>query len=371
MGRTRYLPNRLSIACTLICLCLPAGWAAADTVWLQSGTKGNAIKFDNVKVSNVQGDSLTFTAASGNQTIRKLSQVPQIKLDDEPVFSTAEAAFADGDWATAADSYRKAAQTSLKDWIIQRSSLRLLEAAAKSGNFPAAVAGFVDLLQKDPALANDHKPVVPTGKAEQLDPAIAQVKEAAQNAKAPEQKTVLLNYLVEMYNAKGDAASASAVLQQLGKVAPAEAAAPGNRKIQADVKLTEARQALAQKQYARVIEILDAGANLFADAPQQAEALYLMAEAKAASAKPTDVAELKDAALAYMRVVALFRNVEGKPHVAESLLKTAAIEEKLKNAKEAMAIYQQVAAEFKGSPEAIQAEQNAARLAPAASASKE
>lgn len=362
--------NKLCIICVVTCLGAGAASVTADAVWLQSGTKGNAIKFDNVKVTNVQADTLTFTAASGNQTTRKLSQVPQIRLDDEPAFSAAEAAFADADWPAAVDGYRKAAQASLKDWVKQRSSLRLLEAAGKSGNFTAACAGFIDLLQKDPALANDHKPAVPAGKPEQLDPAIAQVKEAAQNARG-EQKTVLLNYLVELYNAKGDAAAANAVLQQLAGVSPTDAAAPANRKIQADVKLTEARQAFDQKQYARAIQILDGSGNLFEGAPQQADAMYLLAEAKSAAAKPSDAAELKDAALAYVRVVALFKNAEGKPHVADALLKTAAIEEKLKNPKEALTIYQQVIAEFKGSPEATQAQQSAARLGTAANASKE
>lgn len=361
--------NKLCIVCVVTCL--GARSAIADAVWLQSGTKGNAIKFDNVKVTNVQADTLTFTAASGNQTTRKLSQVPQIRLDDEPAFSAAEGAFSEGDWAAAVDGYRKAEQASLKDWVKLRSSLRLVEAAGKSGNFTAACAGFIDLLQKDPALANDHKPAVPAGKTDQLDPAIAQVKEAAQSAKGPEQKTVLLNYLVELYNAKGDAAAANAVLQQLAGVSPADAAAPANRKIQADVKLTEARQAMDQKQYSRAVQILDGAGSLFDGAPQEADAMYLLAEAKSAAAKPSDAAELKDAALAYMRVVALFKNAEGKPHVAEALLKTAAIDEKLKNPKEALTVYQQVMAEFKGSPEAAQAQQSAARLSAAANASKE
>jgi TolA-binding protein len=48
--------------------------------------------------------------------------------------------------------------------------------------------------------------------------------------------------------------------------------------------------------------------------------------------------------------------------VAEALLRAAAIEEKLKNPQEALALYKQVASEYKGSPAATAAEQSAARL---------
>lgn len=365
MGPVHRVYKRSAIAAALGGLVLAAGWAAGDTIWLQSG-KGNPIALTNVKVAGVQGEQITFTTQAGTQTSKSLKQVPRIAMDDEPVFSAAEAAFEQGDWAAAIENYRKAAQASTKDWVKDRSSLRLVEAANRGGNFPAACAGFVELLQKNPALANDHKPAVPQGKADQLDPAIAQVKQAEQNPKLTgEQKTVLLNYLVEMYSAKGDTASANAVLAQLGKVAPADANAPGNRKIQADVKLTEARQAMAQKQYGRAIQTLNSSADVFADPQQQIEALFLLAQAREGAAKPEDSNGLKDAALAYMRVVANAKSVDGKPHLAESLLKTAAIEEKLKNPKEALALYNQVAAEFKGSPAAGEAEQGAARLSAA------
>lgn len=341
---------------------LPASWATADVVWLKSG-KGNAVALENVKVVGVQNGSLAFTTASGNQTSRSLDVVPRIKLDDDPAFSAAEDAFDRGDWAAAADGYRKVLAGATRDWVKDRASLRALQAADKSGNFPAAVAGFVELLQTNFALANDHKPAIPKNKPEALDPAIAQVKQAAGNPRlGNEQKTVLLNYLMEMYTARGDTASARGVLQQLGKVAPADLNSPEARKLQADVKLAEARQAFGDKQYARAIQTLEASSGLFGDSQQQADALYLIAQAREAGAKPDDADQLKDAAIAYMRVVASFKGVAGAPHVAEAMLRTAGIEEKLKNPQEALALYKQVASEFKGSPEATQAEQAVARL---------
>lgn len=341
---------------------LPAGWAAADTLWIKSG-KGNAVALPNVKVTNVADGVLTFTTSSGNQTTRELKQIPVIKLDDEPAFSAAEAAFEAGDWAGAADGYQKAIAASARDWVKDRASQRLIETAAKNGNFADAITGFIELLQKKPAIASQFKPAIPGNQPAAIDAAIAKVKQASQDPKlSTEQKTVLLNYLVDMYAAKGDNQSAAGTLKQLNQVAPADSNTPQARHIQADVKLTDARQAIGQRQYDQAAQALAANSALFTDPQQQADALYLLAQAREGAAKPEDPDQLKDAALAYMRVVANCKSLEGKPHVAESLLRTAAIEEKLKNTKEALALYNQVAAEFKNSPQATQAGQEATRL---------
>jgi TolA-binding protein len=53
------------------------------------------------------------------------------------------------------------------------------------------------------------------------------------------------------------------------------------------------------------------------------------------------------------------------PRVPDALMKTAAIQEKLGAAKEALLLYQQVADEFKGSDAATRAAESAERLAKA------
>jgi len=225
----------------------------------------------------------------------------------------------------------------------------------------------VALMKTKPALATEHKPVIPTGHPELLDPAIETVKQELLDPKlSSDQKTVLLNYLLELYGAKGDSAGASGVMQQLGKVIPTDPNSPEARRIQADGKLTQARQQISQKQFVQATQSLEAAGNLFTDPLQQADALFLIAQAKAAAARPDDSDQLKDAALAYMRVVANFKGTENQPHVAESLFDAAGIEEKLKNTKEAIVIYNQVATEFRTSPLAGAAQQNAARLTTAA-----
>lgn len=339
--------------------------ARGDTVWLQSGS-GKPVALEGVKVQGVQDQNITFTTAAGVSNTKPMDHIPEIKLDDEPAFSTAEEDFAKGDYAGAADNYRKAISSSSKDWLKDRASMRLVEAADKSGNFGDAVAGFIELMKTKPALATQHKPTIPKNQPAQLDPAITLVKQEALDPKlTPDQKTVLLNYLLELYGAKGDTASAQAVIQQLGSVMPADANSPEARRIQADSKLAEAKQEVAQRQFTQAIQTLVGSGNFFTDPMQQADALYVIAQAKAGAARPDDTDQLKDAALAYMRVVAVCKDLEGKPHVADALFNTAGIEEKLKNPKEAIALYTQVATEFKASPLAETAQQNAARLSAA------
>jgi len=344
--------------------------ALADTVWLRSG-KTAALPIDNAKVIRVEGDEVFFTTSSGREDHKPMARISRLRIDDQPAFNAAEDAFDKGDFAAAAEAYQKVAQSNTKDWIKDRASLRLLEAADKSGNFNAAVTGFLELLRTKPALASKFKPVIPRGKNDQIDKAVADVNQAASGpAMKDEQKTVLLNYLVDLYTAKGDLKNANDVLQRLGKLAPGQTDTPEAHHIQADLKLSQARQALSQRQYAQVEQIINGGSAIFTDPQQQADALYLIAESKAAGAGANDAIAQKDAALAYMRVVAHFKSVPGKPHVADALLKTAGIEEKLKNSTEALALYKQVAAEFPGTPTATTAQQNADRVSNALKQSK-
>jgi hypothetical protein len=346
---------------------LPAHFVWSDSVWVQSSPTAKPFEQKDVKVDGADGDKLMFTNnTSGRQASRKFSEIPQIKLDDDPVFSAAEEAFANGNWTVAGENYRKALGSSSKQWVKDRSSLRLVQASDKSGNFTDAVSGFVELMRTKPALASDHKPQIPKDHPELLDGAIASVKQVLQDPRLNnDQKSVLLNYLLELYGAKGDAAGVNSVMAQLGKVAPTDTASPEARKIQADGKLTQARQMLNQKQYSQALQTIQSNGALFTEPGQQAEALFVVAQAKAALAPADNADQLKDAALAYMRIVANFRTAEGQPHVAEALFSTAQIEEKLKNPKEAMALYHQITAEFKGTPLANAAAQNAARIAAA------
>ena len=173
-----------------------------------------------------------------------------------------------------------------------------------------------------------------------------------------------------MLTAEKNTAAASAALAELNKLngmAPSPGPVDGNSngsqaggRGRAEAKLNEARVALSQKNYKLVLQTIDGASAIFAEPDQQAEALYTVAEAKSALAGGDDKA-LIDAAIAYMRVVANFKSVPGAPHVADSLIRTAAIEEKLLKPDEALRLYNQVAVEFQGTPAAKDAAEGAAR----------
>jgi TolA-binding protein len=353
---------------SLTLLLLLAGWATvsagvarADQVWIQSGS-GNPIAIPQVKVAGVEGDQLVFTTSVGKQNNKPLTQVPQIALDDEPAFSTGEEAFRGKQYPAAVENYQKALATSSKDWVKARSALRLVQAANAAGNFPVAVQGFIQLVQYKASAATENKPAVPANGAV-ITQAIADLKQALQNARlGADQKTVLNNYLVELYTAKGDTASANAAVGQMANAGAGATADPAGQKVAADAKLTEARQAYGQRQYAKAAQILNSSGSVFVDPAQRGEAIYLLAQATAAGMAPNDPAQLKDSALAYLRVVAVCDSIPGKPHVAESLMAVAATEEKLKNTKEALAVYNQIVTEFAGTPAATKAKENADRL---------
>jgi len=100
------------------------------------------------------------------------------------------------------------------------------------------------------------------------------------------------------------------------------------------------------------------GKASFVDPAQQADALFILAEAKYALAlNKKDAGDLKDAALAYMRVVANFKDAPNHPHVPESLLRTANIEEQLNDAPAAQLLYQQIAQQYPDDPIAAVAKQ--------------
>ena len=338
-----------------------AGAARADMVWIQSGS-GNPIAIPQVKVQGVDGDALVFTTSTGKQNSKPLAQVPQIGLDDEPAFSIAEEAFRTKQFPVAAENYQKVLGTTAKPWVKERSALRLVQSANQAGNFPLAVQGFIQLVQTKPAAATENKPAVPAN-GNAINQAIGDLKQALQNAQlAADQKTVLNNYLVELYNAKGDTAGASAAVGQMAKAGGGAAVDPASQKIAADAKLTEARQAYAQRQYAKAEQVLNSSGALFVDPNQRGDAMYLLAQSTAATAAQNDQNQLKDSAIAFLRVVAVCELLPGKPHVADSLLAVAAIEEKLKNTKEAVAVYNQIVTEFPGTPAATKARESASRL---------
>lgn len=344
---------------------LASAVTTADTLWTRAvGANTKALPRENVKIEKVENDQLFFRMQSNDRVDAKpLGEVVKIKLDDDVAFSAAEEAFEKGDWDTATAAYEKASGTTNRDWVKSRSSMRLVEAAAKSGKFSAAVAGWTTMLAHDPAAADRIKPQIPKDKPDQLTPAIDTVKKAAADPKlAPDQNRTMLTFLLELQRANGDAAGA----QETGKLLEQATqgggpAAPDRARNDADARLQLVHLSLDNKNYQKALDDLRADPAAFNDPQQKAEALYCVAEARAGLASNAGPAALKDVALAYMRVAA-HGKAANSPRVAPSLLKAAAIQEKLKAYPDALLLYQQVADEYKNTDFAKQAADAVARV---------
>lgn len=345
--------------------------ALADSLVITSATGGPGLKSENIKILKVEGDKIFFRT-SGNDTSREIGKVYQVTADDEPNLNAAEAAYAKEEWAKAVEAYQKTLRSSGKDWVKDWSALRLIVAAGKADRFDAATAAYVQLVTKDPAAAVKVKPAVPKEKSALLDAAESEVKKGLQNSKLNEsQKEALNAYLLEIYLAKGDTKAAGEAAAKVGGAGAAAGGADGaagggaENTVAAAArvtgKLAGSKLALSEKKYEKVVKDLEESRELFVEPADQAEALFLLAEAKSALAG-SDEQKLKDAALEYMRVVAHFKDAPDAPHVAESLFKTAQILEKLKDAKTAQDTYQQVALQYPNSSFAAQAKESAERI---------
>jgi len=348
---------------------LPGVVSLGDTIYFESGRDKKIFTAKNITVTKIAKDggeeSVFYTTESGRASSKPLVSVVQIEADGETIFNQAEAEFAKKDLKAAGADYRKAL-TSSKDWVKHRADVRLLSISSATGDFLGAVDGFVQMAKKEPASASRHKPALATAPAAQLESAVGAVSKGLSGA-STETQLVLLPFLAELYNKQGSTSKAEATLSILSKLQPREAAGNNNpvataaandaalaaKQAQAEIALTSANKAFAAQQYDKAVLEITSHSTAFNSPDLQAKALYLIAEAK--SAQATTPEALKDAALAYMRVVAHFKQQPGAP-IADSLLKTAAIEEKLKDPINAKILYTQIVAEFSGSKAAQDAQ---------------
>jgi TolA-binding protein len=328
----------------------------ADTLYIGSGS---GIPYANVKVLRIADGQIVYTLSSGSETRKPVDQVVRMQIDDEPALNVAEQAFVAEKWDDAVDGYNKVARATNKPWLKDWVTLRLLTAAGKSKRFDAAATAYIAMLVRDPETAAKYKPQLPDAGSTYIDGAISEAN-AALNTKdiTDRQKLALLGFILDLQRVRKDRSGEDRTEQLLDEILARDPNNPAAGQAVARRNLASAQRALEGKDYAKAIgEIESAKAN-FIDPVQQAEALYIIAEARygQASAKK-DPIELKDAALAYMRVVANFKDLPGHPHVADSLLKTAAIEEQLNEPTAAQQLYQQIAKDYPDDPAAAAAKQ--------------
>lgn len=344
---------------------LPAGLLRADTIVVKSG--GGTLPMEGT-IQRIENGDLVYTSQSSDrETKKKLDTIWQIKSANEPKLTAAEQAFVEGKYADAATAYQAALNSTQSPWVKTRATFRLIEAAGLSKQFGPQVAAFIELAKLDPVSAKTHQPDLKGVRADDIKANVAAVERAAGSAAKPEVAALLKETAANMYLAIGDTASASRVLGGTaaapavgaagtavpGTASPAVVATAGTGGASADMVLAKVKVAMADRNYQQVIADLNANKHAFTDPVQQATALWDLAQAKYATAG-NDPTALKDAAIAYMRLVAHF---DGRPaplgdQVPAALLMVGEIEEKLKQPAEARQVYEQLANDqkLKGTP---------------------
>jgi TolA-binding protein len=342
-------------------LLLWAELARGDTIWIASGGGGAPITFGGVTILRVEEGRIVFRTQAGAEAMRPLAHVVRIELDDEPDLTTAEQAFASGDWNRAVQAYQQVLRSTGKSWLREWASIRLLQAANHSGQFGAAVAGYVAAVAVDPGRTADHRPSPADQPQRELDAAVRQLDQALHAADLPaRQQQALLSLLMEVHRARADTAEAARAAEQLIGLVDTNADDPVARRLLADARLSLARLALDRHQYQQALEQIEPHRALFDDPARQSTALFCIAEARAGLAIDSDDPEVhQDVALAYMRVVAHVGEQQGNPLVPEALMAVARIhEERLGEPETARRLYQQVAAQYKDHPSAERARQH-------------
>jgi hypothetical protein len=299
-----------------------AGSARADSIWIStSGSTANAIETNDSTITKVEGNRLYFIAGNA-ETSREFSQISRIAVADDPALTAAELDYSKGQWDAAADDYQRAMAAPARAWMKDWEAVRLLDSAAKAGRFDAAVSAYVSLVQSRPDIAEKSRPVASAAKPSQLDAAATQLTTATTRAGYTDsQQRSLLTLLFDVQQARNDTPAAAAVADKLLKLAPSDAAQS------ARWRLAIASSMIDRHDFPAALAAIQANRAAFTDPATQSQAMFLIARAKEAAA--TDPDSLKDAALAYMRVVSFFKDTPGAVHVNDSLQRAAAILDRL------------------------------------------
>lgn len=340
---------------------LTLGWmlVGRQTAKADSIFAGN-LETQNVTIKEVKGDSLVYEI-SGRVSEKPVDRITRVIATNETPLNAAETDFAAQKWNQAVDGYQRAIRTSTKQWVKDWAALRLVSAASQSGRFDAAAAAYILTLLKNPT-GPTSRPAMPEAKSTFLDSAVADVNTTLSDPKLTiDQKRALIGFLIDLQQARQDTAGEDAAFAQLARLPGSDANDPGVRRMQARRKLQSAQRALDAKSYAQAMSEIDSNRIMFVETSQQADALYIIAQARLGQAG-SDANNLKDAALAFMRVVALAKDEPGSPHVVDSLQKTAGILEQINDRESAVKLYQQIAAQYPDQPAAAAARSSIQRL---------
>lgn len=344
----------------LVCLALglaAGGVAVGDTLHVAGSPRtGAMIKSYRNGMFDYALDGQAVDPIAGDR-------VSYITLDDDPSLTAAEQAFVEGRWAQAADGYQASLKGTYRPWLKDWALPRMLVSADRAGKFDLAVSAFVQILSRDAGQAMKLRPrpgeETPAGALTAAAGELAKVSAGA--AWTNTQKLALQSLLMDTQRVQGDLAGAAKLSEQLLRSAVLDKADPASARVVADVYIGSARLALAQKDYVRVISLIEQQKAMFTEASQQVEALYCLAAARDGQLGASPSADaLKDLAIAYMRVVAVGRGISDRRYLPEALLRVGELQEQLGDNAAAATLYAEVAGEYKDSPAAARANARAA-----------
>ena len=349
-----------ALGCALL-----AGAAAADDLYIRSGSAGAELALKGATIKYVKDGELHYTV-NGRDSHRKIEDISRIDVPGDTQFNAAEKAFADAraakddaaakaKYSEAVTGYTQTMGSASKPWMKDYAALRLQVAAPKSGRFDAALEAWRSMVEKDPASAMQSKPPLDgiDPKSQYLANGAKALEVWAKGSTKVEAQRAFLDMLGDVQTAMGDADAAAKTLEL-------RAAAGGTPEEVADVALRLALNDLGKKRYDQAAErvgklnlsVLGEGAR--------ADAAYVLAECKSAKMPPTAAPEQwKDLAIEYMRVVA------GSPasqNAGPALLRVAEIHEAIKDPDTALKIYQQVARDHANTATGQAAQKGAERL---------
>ena len=115
---------------------LVAGPVLADSVWVGS------LERQDVKVRNFRNGVVEFTIEGRAVDPVPAERVARLLIEDEPTFSKAEQAFAEGNFAAATEGYLAASKSTSKPWLQDWMLPKLLTAADRSGRFDVPRPGL-------------------------------------------------------------------------------------------------------------------------------------------------------------------------------------------------------------------------------------
>ena len=307
-----------------------------------------------VTVTGFANGRLQYQNERGGTGDREYTRIQQLVIDAEPTLSAAEASLVAGQNDAAIENYTKAVRGSTTPWVKVFAARRLLDAAGPGGRFEPRLVGYLALLQLSPADAAGRQPPLPEAGSQLLNVAVLEVENALKAPKlADPAKVALLNFLTDIHRRRGDETAVAATIERLAKSSPAAANDPAVQGQLTAQKLGQAKAAADAKDFAAAVRLIDQNRASILDPAQQSDALFILARAKQANADASDAAAQQDAAVAFMRVVAVAKDLPGRPNVLASLRATAGILERTGTPAEATKIYQQIAREFADNPSAV------------------